>query len=374
MFQELLFIDILINSIYLKQNQEMMMNILQKISDKLMIPEDEIEGKLFNDFFILYEERTKKKLKITEESFASNDYSKENNGITIYPNRGLKYGNYAEFSIICSSEYPMFKLGDVEIEISKSSTLYELLVSQTDDKYHDRTYMTTISLRGINKDNLKDYLYQALFIIGNYLIDNDDTEYPVIDEFIGEDYGMYSIKNFYINRNILPEPNSINNFSLFKNSEVLSFYNAGMEIRDHELSFQYFYKVLEYFYIINRSDDFREKIEQYNSKNNIQKFITEITKIYKDKEINQLKYLLSANLDELNSILEFAKEKDLIENTESDSLAEAIYKYRNSLVHGKSDDAFDLKLPELLNNEKEINWIKVVHQISLILIKKYCLD
>lgn len=38
----------------------MMMNILQKISDKLMIPEDEIEGKLFNDFFILYEERTKK--------------------------------------------------------------------------------------------------------------------------------------------------------------------------------------------------------------------------------------------------------------------------------------------------------------------------
>lgn len=268
----------------------------------------------------------------------------------------------------------MFKLGDVEVKISEPSTLYELLVSQTDDKYHYRTYITTISLRGINKENLKDYLYQALFIIGNYLIDNDDTEYPVIDEFIGEDYGMYSIKNFYINRNILPEPNSLNNFSLFKNSEVLSFYNAGMEIRDHELSFQYFYKVLEYFYIINRSDDFREKIEQYNSKNNIQKFITEITKIYKDKEINQLKYLLSANLDELNSILEFAKEKDLIEDTELDSLAEAIYKYRNSLVHGKSDDTFDLKLPELLNNKKEINWIKVVHQISLILIKKYCLD
>lgn len=34
----------------------MMMNILQKISDKLMIPEYKIEDKLFNDFFILYEE------------------------------------------------------------------------------------------------------------------------------------------------------------------------------------------------------------------------------------------------------------------------------------------------------------------------------
>lgn len=287
------------------------MNILQKISEKIMIPEDDIEVELFNDFFILYEERTKKPLKITQEAFASNDYSKENKGITIYPNRGLKYSNYVEFSIICSSKYPKFKLGDVEIEISASSTLYELLVSQTDDKYHDRTFITTISLRGINKINLKDYLYQALFIIGNCLSNDYDIEYPVIDKFIGKDYGMYSIKNFYINRNILPEPNCLTNFSPFKHSEVLSFYNAGMEIRDHELSFQYFYKVLEYFYIINRSDDFREKIEQYNSKNNIQSFITEITKIYKDKEINQLKYLLSANLDELNSILEFAKENDL---------------------------------------------------------------
>jgi len=71
--------------------------------------------------------------------------------------------------------------------------------------------------------------------------------------------------------------------------------------------------------------------------------------------------------------LEFAKEKNLIKNTESDSLAEAIYKYRNSLVHGKSDDAFDLKLPNLFDNADEINWIKIVHQISLILINKYCL-
>ena len=103
-------------------------------------------------------------------------------------------------------------------------------------------------------------------------------------------------------------------------------------------------------------------------------FIKEITKIYKDREISQLQHLLSANLNELSSILEFAKEKNLIVNTESDTLANAIYKYRNSIVHGKSDDAFELKLPNLLNNEDEINWVRIIHQISLILIKKYCLD
>lgn len=266
-------------------------------------------------------------------------------------------------------------MGNIEVKISEPSTLYDLLIGQINDKYYESSLMTTISLQGINSLNLNDYLYQALFIIGNYFSDEYETDYPAIEEFIGEDYYYrYSIPNLYIDKNVLSEPSDFTKFPPFKNSEVLSFYNAGMEIRDHELSFQYFYKVLEYFYIINRSNDFKEKIQQYNSKNDIQLFIKEITKIYKDREISQLQHLLSANLNELSSILEFAKEKNLIENTESDTLANAIYKYRNSIVHGKSDDAFELKLPNLLNNEDEINWVRIIHQISLILIKKYCLD
>ncbi|WP_347981584.1 hypothetical protein [Lactococcus petauri] len=350
------------------------MGILQEISDKVGISEEEIEGQSFDDFFILCEKRTNKKLKITSESLASNDYRKDNNGIIIYPDRGIKYGNYAEFNIIGGTECPNFKLGHVDVEISTPSALYELLVSQNGDKYYDRTFITTISLRGIDNTNLKDYMYQALFILGCYASDDYDNEYPVVAEFIGEEYYRYALPDFYIDRTILSEFNDKSDFSAFDHTEVLSFYNAGMEIRNHELSFQYFYKVLEYFFIINRSDDFKEKIQQYNSNNNIQRFIKEITNIYKDQEINQLQYLLSANSSDLKSILEFAKSNNLIDEPKSDVLAAAIYRYRNSIVHGKSDETLDLKLPNLLNNEAEINWIKIVHQISLILIRKYCLD
>ncbi len=255
------------------------MNLLEKIADKLSYEKDEIPGYLYDDCFILNDERTKKKLKITQETLKSSDYCSENKKITTYPFRGFKYGNYAEFNIIYGGESQKFKLGEVEVDISGPSKTFELLVGQTDDKFHDRTFITTISFRGENSFNLKDYMYQALFIIGNYFSDDYTLEYPGIEEFIGEDYYRYSISSFYIDKDTISAPDNLKNFPSFKHSEVLSFYNAGMEIRDHELSFQYFYKVLEHFFFINRADDFKEIIQQYNTKNNIKKFISGITNI-----------------------------------------------------------------------------------------------
>ena len=154
--------------------------------------------------------------------------------------------------------------------------------------------------------------------------------------------------------------------------EALSFYNAGMSIKEKEISFQYFYKVLEYFFLICRKDEFISKIGQYNQSNNIDEFIQEVTSIYKQNEEIQLSILLKSINSDLQKQINDAYREGYIKQNTLDSFSDSLYLYRNKIVHGKSDERFIIKLPSLVGNEEEKYWTNTVNLIAEILIKKYC--
>ncbi len=251
--------------------------------------------------------------------------------------------------------------------------MFNLVMSEFQgDKYYESGSYWTISLKGINGDNFEEYLSKAVFLVGYYNQATIGSDYPNFYEFIGEDYCRYSLDEDVLEER-RDKSEEFNNrvFSDLNYVEALSFYNAGMSIREKEISFQYFYKVLEYFFLICRKDEFITRIGQYNTSNNIDEFIQEVTSIYKQNEDIQLSILLRSINPELQNIINDAHSKKYIKQNTLDSFSESLYLYRNKIVHGKSDDRFVIKLPSLVGNEEEKFWTNTVNLIAEILIRKY---
>lgn len=87
-------------------------------------------------------------------------------------------------------------------------------------------------------------------------------------------------------------------------------------MKEEQLGFLYFYKVIEYFFLINRKDDFINNINVYNKNGDIDSFIEKVTKIYNKNEKEQLKLVLKSIENSLKPILKSAKKaKKLLTKT-----------------------------------------------------------
>lgn len=155
--------------------------------------------------------------------------------------------------------------------------------------------------------------------------------------------------------------------------EALAFYNEGMRLHQHEIAFQYFYKVLEHFFLVCRQDEFKNYIAEYNTNNNINRFIDAVTSVYKQGEEIQLKTLLVSIKTEILPLINQAFTDGVIAESTVEKFSDELYLYRNTIVHGKSDERFSIKIPSYIGASDEKFWTVAVNKIAEILIRKYCL-
>lgn len=83
-------------------------------------------------------------------------------------------------------------------------------------------------------------------------------------------------------------------FSNIDHPTAIRFYNAGMQIKDKEICFQYFYKVLEYFWTTARQEKFELLISDYNIEDNIDNLFINVQEIFSNNEGSQLRILLES--------------------------------------------------------------------------------
>lgn len=325
-----------------------------------------------NDKLVILDNKIKKKIAITKDSIGnSNELLKLNEKLKILNGYGYKIGDYAELklpqlskkgyisisSIIENNEFKFF-IDKVEVSIGSATNMYILLTNTTFGYYTSTDkYTITISFKGINEHNYADYYNQALFMIRmiiqeDYITGNNNDEcYLEISKL---NNGYYKNKNY---------------------NEVFYFYNEAIRIYDREISSLYLYKILEYFFLIARKDEFEVILKDYNKNNSIDILINKITKLYKDGEKEQLIILMNSIKGNLNDIVNKAIALNILNSNDIDSFAEELYLYRNSIVHGKSDYKLDLKIPNTLcESEKDIFWRNSLKDISEILLSKYCIQ
>lgn len=305
--------------------------------------------------------------------FQDYNYELDNRNMKFFKDKGFYINNSAEFLFQYSkfeNGYPYnsmvkFNIDDVEFEIGEPSKLFKVmfhhLLQYTPFKW-DNIY--TIKLKKVNKEMLENYLQNAMYVIHKHAPSEFVGEYPQVYKY------LYT-HDYYNKIDISDEKEGnevVKGFRVGKYPEALAFYNEGKQKRD----FLSFYKVLEYFFFINRKNEFEDYIKKYNEDNNLDQIIKKITNVYRDKEMDLLKTLINS-LEKMEPILESAFSKGLISNQDDKiEFAKKLYEFRNSKVHGKGDANFELVVPTILNIDENNEWEIIIEKLAEMVINQFC--
>ncbi|GGJ64475.1 hypothetical protein [Virgibacillus salexigens] len=290
--------------------------------------------------------------------------TQDNPKVDYYESFGFFHKGYAEFILEYDTLHlfmgtDFFKIGNVECDIGMPSDMFVLINMQmVDDEhfYHESwDSIFTVKLTNVTKANFKKYLDQALFLIGQCNPPYFKDDYPYLrnyaDKVYEEDSDTEMINFDFVEAEYL---------------EAINFYNSGG--RKGEVL--YFYKVIEYFFIINRKQEILDLISNFND---IDKVIKGLTNIYKDDEESCLGYVLSNNdiKEKAQTIIDEAYTENLITENSIKQFAKQIYLYRNSVVHGKLDKRFPLRTEDILDNREDI-WFNIIKRLAYICIEVFC--
>lgn len=253
-----------------------------------------------------------------------------------------------------------FYISNVKIRISRPSPIFKLLfkVYINCDHIGWWEYFETINIHEVNRNKLNKYLQQALFINNIY----NKVEGETILKF-GVESQLRHYPNDYeydsVNINVkFPESNY---------EKPLAFYNQAVNGTD-EVAFLYYYKVLEFFFYISKKDN---NIEHKSEINCLERVLTELN------IDNEVKYIIE------NEFFNYMLEDDDKNNVDCNNMnikifTNKLYKYRNSVAHGKDDTNLLSHVPmNLIDNEEKRKldgWNSIGEKLAYICIKYFCFD
>ncbi|MGL4997803.1 MAG: hypothetical protein ACRC5T_02270 [Cetobacterium sp.] len=291
--------------------------------------------------------------------------------IKFYYDFGFYYENYAEFfyyesELVKTLKNPLkeFTFGKYKIETGEASDIFKLIFSEiTGDKYfQDWECHETIKIKFVDEKNFEKVIQMALYFINRYSPDQKATVRK-LDSY----YDYLDIK----------ESKKISNIGEVKYQEPLIFYAEGLKYGDNEISFLYFYKVLEYFFLINRNEEYENLISEYNKSSELDKtdkFINKVSRIHTTNEKDSLNKLLNNPRyhDKIQNLANFTYSKKIISQSSIDTFAKELYVFRNTIIHGKFGDKFKLTLPSIVNGLNTREWIRITKNLAEIIIDNFC--
>ena len=302
------------------------------------------------------------------------------NKLASYENRLIvgfynKRGRKAEFLMEESRNVPLdeegyakkinllleFYIGKIKIKMSKPTSMFKLIyrywINADYDAWWD--YYETIQIEGVNRKNLNKYLQQAIFWCNRYNNINNESILK---------FGAETTLKHYSNYYEYDESGVIIQFPDSKYDEKpLAFYNQAFA-GTNETAFLYYYKVLEFFFYISKNS----RIEYGSEETCLKRLLLELDFEYKVKEIIEEyfgEYLLEK--DDINNIDFY--------NITIEKFAEKLYKYRNSVVHGKYDETnllthVPMNLIEDYEDIKLKGWNSIAQELAFLCIIYFCFD
>lgn len=335
---------------------------------------------------VIYDKITKLKLCVFDNHYTKeklidyikvdlNSIKETNENFIEYEEKGFYYKGYLE--IILEYEYssnktPIIKFEDKKIDYSEPSDLFKLVYSyfENDDHFCSWDDYKTLKIYDVEKKEINEIIQKSIFILNYFYPSDYIKEVPKIKKifFDGDEISKFCYGH--------KKRVDFKKISRFKYPEPIIFYNEGKKINENLLSFLYYYKVLEYFFIIIRKDEIIKKINCFNQDENIESFIKEMTKLYKEEELSSLNILLQHEklTDYIDEIILEINSKKIIEISDRKDFVQKLYNFRNSIVHGKSDSKFLIEVPNVLENYEDNFWINVVEKLSIKIIEEFCIE
>ena len=237
-----------------------------------------------------------------------------------YPKLGFITENYGEFFIqyepLAHQEFLTYQkeylIGDVEVQISRSSCLFFLLNIEAAGNFindHEPDRILTIKLKGTSLESFEDYLYSALYHLSQ-LLPSESGDLPRIAKILSveglnyEDKSNLDIEpNGDIASKSFPKPSNLTSLRFFYQADLLPTTDLLLELE----AILYYYKVLEHFFEIAWRDRLTKLISQANG--NINTFVKLVNREAKPHQPKMSDLVSQANGD-INVLLDLvAKER-----------------------------------------------------------------
>lgn len=323
------------------------------------------------------------------------ELSSNNEKLSIFEDSGYKLGANVEFILNYSildnecgtlqdngdtDNFDMFDftIDGVKVKIGYPSDFFELIFHEyEDDDYHvGWDAYKTIRLIGVTSDNYKTVLQQALFLIHEVCPSSYDFDYPSIGalcwEYI-ESEKEYGEDGEY--RNLFHNELKTKSFLHSQFSEPIALYNAGRSANDVDAAFLYHYRILEYFFFFAQSDEIKTDVDKFNSDGDMNGLIKRLQTNYFGQQEDKLLLLLLKTLPSVvyQPFVDRADANGFIMSNDLGLFCDALYKHRNSIVHGKYEfKSHEIKLPDMFKSTVSRFWLDCVHIISHHLIMNFC--
>lgn len=343
--------------------------------------EKNIQEKFFNDF---------------EDLIDQSGISILNPKLIKYPDVGYKIGNTVELlfkysvtdyengynreHLIHCETFDLweFSIGEFNVKVGDPTSIFRLIFNdyENDDHFVGWETYNTVLISGINPDNYQDVFQQVMFWIYHMCPSVYTVDFPEITQLCYEDEEADAeVGEISKGKEIFLKEYESRKFPLGKHQEPIYFYNAAKRINDNDIAFLYFYKVLEYFFIISQKENIKKNIDQYNKDLDIDALITAMHDEYFGKKEDLLLQSLidSMDCDLINEIRNFAISNSLITQDDNSTLCNELYLHRNSIVHGKFEfKKMKLRLPNKINELEGRKWTELIEKLSFNLIIKHC--
>lgn len=266
---------------------------------------------------------------------------------------GFSIGSYHEFLVIIQGDnhfsadghkYYGFKMGSIEATFGLATPLAALLFSSLHrGKYFGEWYeIASLQIFGVDADEVKSAFicacaaYRDKFGILPVLFSLDDSFlFSGVDEDEENNIGEHEL--------VTMPP-------IITNIEPLRFLYSGLLQRDDAAACIYYYRVLEYFSFFTNAREMKklrhdDTISDADFPKRILDFIT------KDEKGPIFKLIISIVDD---GMLASAASEKLIGNAAGNSLCEALYAFRNSIVHGKFSYGYALQSMSILDEDPKL--------------------
>lgn len=166
-------------------------------------------------------------------------------------------------------------------------------------------------------------------------------------------------------------------YKLSNYAEPIYFYNAAKRVNDIDIAFLYFYKILEFFFIICQRNAIKQDVDDFISNNNLEHFIDCLqTDYFGKKEDLLLNQLIDAvDCKVIEEVRNLAFTHKLILQNDNKEFSNQLYLHRNSIVHGKFEfKNLQLKMPNKVDDKNSRVWTEIIEKVSFHLIRMYCYE
>jgi hypothetical protein len=283
---------------------------------------------------------------------------------------GYSLGCFHEFFLLSEeSPHVSFRIENAEISLGEATPLSRYIFDgEHKGKYHgDWEYIQTIRLLNVPPDKLEIYLLNALNHIQvctgfkdhlksiswkDYVFWLEQSDESEEDDELETD-----------NESIIEDQ-----IKVYKDIEAVSLYRYALTAEDNLSACIYYYRIIEFYAFLRKHHEI-DKIRQDQSLNS-KNFSKKIHNLVKANESENICGLLEEVVT--IPILDFAFNNQLTPSNTKKAFANALYGFRNRIVHAKYEHTSSLIVDSILNPSSELAmWREVFSKLVPEILDKF---